>query len=309
MEIKDAVTVITGAGSGIGRSLALAMAREGADIVIADIDSERAHAVAAEVRALGRKALPAPCEVSREADIKDLVAATMTEFERIDCFVNNAGVVLGGPVEIVTDEDWQWIMGINFYAHVYAVRHVLPQMLAANRGQLVFTASAAGLIDTGTNIPYHVSKHAVVALAGGLAIDLKARGTNIGVSVICPEVVNTNLPERSFSAGQIGRDFSLDEQAQQNVVAAAMKARFEQRGMPPDEAARAIVAGLKAGRYLIYTHERTHDIVVRRMQDPEQGIDNAARVLLREQSRMAEYEEAVKREVEVEEDEKTGTVD
>jgi short-subunit dehydrogenase len=167
-------------------------------------------------------------------------------------------------------------------------------MLRRNRGYLVHVASAAALIHTGTNIPYHVSKSAVLALAEGLAIDLKARGANVGVSCVCPEIVNTNLPERSFEAGQAGRRLSADEQSAHNEVAEAMKLRMAQRGLPADEAARAITAGIKQDRFLIYTHERTHEIVVRRTQDPEQGIDDAVRVLQREQARMAEYQQMVR---------------
>jgi NAD(P)-dependent dehydrogenase (short-subunit alcohol dehydrogenase family) len=294
MDIRDAVTVITGGGSGIGRALALAMAREGADITIADIDADAAEAVAAEVRALGRRALAVRCDVGREAEIAALARRVLDEFGRIDIFVSNAGVLVGGPVEQVTDADWRWIMDINFYAHVYAVRHVLPHLLARDHGRLVHVASAAGLIETGTNIPYHVSKHAVVALAGGLAIDLKARGANVGVSVVCPEVVNTNLPLRSYLAGEIGRDLTAAEQAAHDEETRAMLARMAQRGLDPDEAARAIVAGIRADRYLIYTHERTHATVAGRAADPEQGIADGVRVLLREQERMRAFTEQIR---------------
>jgi short-subunit dehydrogenase len=180
-------------------------------------------------------------------------------------------------------------MGINFYAHVYAIRHVLPGMLKRNRGHLVHVASAAALIATGMNIPYHVSKAAVLALAEGLAIDLRARGAGVGVSCVCPEVVNTNLAERSFEAGQIDRALTDEETTVREETVEAMKLRMAQRGLDATEAARAIVAGIKEDRFLIYTHERTHEIVVRRTQDPEQGIADAARVRLKEQERMEEY--------------------
>ena len=294
MHIDGAVAVITGGGSGIGRALALEMAREGADIVIADLDERGAKETAGEVRALGRRALGIRCDVSHEAGIIALVHRVEQELGRIDIFVSNAGVLLGGPLEKVTDDDWRWIMDINFHAHVYAVRHVLPRMLRRDRGYLVHVASAAALIHTGTNIPYHVSKAAVLALAEGLAIDLRARGANVGVSCVCPEVVSTNLAERSFEAGQAGRDLSEEEQAAHDETVEAMKLRMAQRGLPAEEAARAIVAGIKEDRFLIFTHERTHEIVVRRAQDPEQGIRDAVRVLRREQERMTEYQALVR---------------
>lgn len=292
MQIENSVAVITGGGSGIGRALALALAREGADVIIADIDHGAAERVAAEVREAGRQALAVRCDVAQEREIEALVGAAVADFGRIDIFVNNAGVLLGGRPEDVTDSDWAWIMDINFYAHVYAVRHALPHMLRANRGCLVHIASAAGLVSTGTNIPYHVSKHAVVALAGGLAVDLQARGSAVTVACVCPEVVSTNLPERSFQAGDIGRAQTEAERAAHNDVAEAMKMRMATRGLDPDAAAAAIVEGIKAGRHLIYTHERTHATVVRRAEDPEQGIRDAVSVLQREQERMREFEAA-----------------
>ena len=291
MDIDGAVTVITGGGSGIGRALALEMASGGADVVIADLNEEGAEQTADEVRALGRRALGIRVDVSKEAGIVALVHRVEQELGPIDIFVSNAGVLVGGPIEAITDEDWRWIMDINFYAHVYAVRHVLPHMLRRDRGYLVHVASAAALIATGTNIPYHVSKAAVLALAQGLAIDLEARGANVGVSCVCPEVVNTNLPERSFEAGQGGRALSKEEQAARAATVEAMKLRMAQRGLPAEEAARAIVAGIREDRFLIFTHERTHDIVVRRIQDPEQGNADAVRVLRRELERMAEFQE------------------
>jgi NAD(P)-dependent dehydrogenase (short-subunit alcohol dehydrogenase family) len=295
MDIADTITVITGGGSGIGRALALEMAREGADIVVVDLNEKGAIETAEQVRMLGRRALGFRCDVSREAGIVALVERVKKEFGWIDIFVSNAGVLVGGPLERVTDADWKWIMDINFYAHVYAARHVLPQMLRRDQGYLVHVASAAALIATGTNIPYHVSKAAVLTLAQGLAIDLKARGSSVGVSCVCPEVVNTNLPERSFEAGQTGRELSPEEQAAHAEVTEAMKLRMTQRGLPPGEAARAIVAGIKENRFLIYTHERTHDIVVHRLQDPEQAIRDAVGVLQREQERMAQFTEQVRR--------------
>ncbi len=291
MEITDSVTVITGGGSGIGQALALEMAQGGATVVVADVNETAAQDTAEQIRSHGGQTLSLRCDVAVEESVAALVAQVIAELGRIDIFVSNAGVLLGGPVEQVTNEDWAWIMAINFQAHIYAVRHVLPLMLQRDRGRLVHVASAAALISTGTNIPYHASKAAVLALAEGLAIDLKARGVNVGVSCVCPELVNTNLSERSFEAGQIGRDLTADEQTAHAEAEQTMKLRMAQRGLPAAEAARAIVRGIIDDRFLIYTHDRTHEIVVRRAQDREQGIRDAVGVLRREQERMQRFAE------------------
>lgn len=291
MEIRDAAAVITGGGSGIGQALAIELARGGADIVVADVNEDAARETAEQVRALGRRAVAAHCDVSDEHGIAALVTRAEEELGRIDIFVSNAGVLLGGAPEQTTNADWAWIMDINFYAHVYAVRHVLPLMLRRGRGHLVHVASAAALLNTGMNIPYHVSKAAVFALAQGLAIDLKARGSKVAVSCVCPELVDTNLGERSFESGQAGRTLTAAEQTAHDESAQAMKLRMAQRGLPAEEAARVIAAGIREDRFLIYTHERTHDIVVQRAQNPEQGIEDAVRVLQREQARMQGFAE------------------
>ncbi len=296
MDIDGTVTVITGGGSGIGKALALVMARNGGDIVIADLDEKGAEQTAREVRELGRKALGIRVDVAHEPGMIALVHRVEAEFGRIDIFVSNAGVVIGGAVEDVTDRDWRWIMDINFYAHVYAIRHVLPHMLRRDSGYLVHVASAAALIATGTMIPYHVSKAAVLQLAEGLAIDLKARGSKVGVSCVCPETVSTNLADRTYEAGQIGRDLSDEEASAHNELSEAMRLRLAQRGLPADEAARAIVAGIAADRFLIYTHERTQAIVAGRAADPAKGIEDAVRVVQREAERMKQYTEQVRQQ-------------
>ena len=287
MDFQDTVAVVTGGGSGIGRALALALAGDGADIVIADLDQDTADAAAAEVQRTGRRALAVQTDVAREEDIQVLVRRTLAELGRIDVFVSNAGVLLDGPVETVTDAEWRWIMDINFFAHVYAVRHVLPHMLERNRGYLVHVASAAGLIQTGGSIPYHVSKHAVVALAEGLAIDLRVRGTDIKVSVVCPELVNTNLPLRSFNAGAAGKELSPEERAAHETEVEASRAWMAQRGLSPEDAARAIIAGLREEQVRIYTHQRTHDIVAHRAANPAQAVTDAVGVLERQRERLA----------------------
>lgn len=186
MEIGDAVTVITGGGSGIGRALALEMARSGAVVAVADVNETAALDTVQEIHALGGRAQAVQCDVSREAGVAALVTRVTGDFGPIDIFVSNASVLLGGPLEQVTDADWAWIMGINFQAHVYAVRQVLPSMLQRDHGHLVHIASAAALISTGMNIPYHASKAAVLALAEGLAIDLRTRGSKVGINCVCP---------------------------------------------------------------------------------------------------------------------------
>ena len=185
-EAAGKVAVVTGGASGIGRALCRRFAAEGArGVVVADVDAAGAAQVAREIGGLAVRT-----DVSREADIVRLVERAMAAFGAIDLFCSNAGIAMEGGVE-TSDADWQRIWGINFMAHVYAARAVLPGMLARGRGYLLQTASAAGLLTQIGSAPYAVTKHAAVSLAEWLAVTYGDRG--IRVSCLCPQGVRTNM--------------------------------------------------------------------------------------------------------------------
>ncbi|HET6794822.1 MAG TPA: SDR family NAD(P)-dependent oxidoreductase, partial [Acidimicrobiales bacterium] len=191
MEIRGKVAVVTGAASGIGRALCVAFAEQGAKAVVAaDVDSEGAEAVAAEISSGGVGALGVATDVSVEADVQALVRRTEEAFGPIDVFCSNAGIIVVGGVE-ASDEAWDRIWRINVMSHVYAARAVLPGMLERGSGYLVHTASAAGLLTQLGSAPYSVTKHAVVALAEWLSITHGDAG--VRVSCLCPQAVATNL--------------------------------------------------------------------------------------------------------------------
>src|SRR2546429_107230 len=141
MKLDGAVAVITGGASGIGRACALAMAAKGADVVIADLDEERMGSAVAEVEALGRRALGVRCDVSRDGELEGLAERAIREMGGVDLLMNNAGVVLGGPVEKISMADWEWIVGINLLGPGRRVREFLPHMLEPGGGPLGQTPS------------------------------------------------------------------------------------------------------------------------------------------------------------------------
>jgi NAD(P)-dependent dehydrogenase (short-subunit alcohol dehydrogenase family) len=199
VDVRDRIVVVTGGASGIGRALCRAFARAGAAaIVVADIDGGGAKAVADE---LGDRARAVTTDVSKEADIVALVGSTEEEFDRIDLFCSNAGILVPGGVEVDNDS-WDRIWHINVLSHIYAVRAVLPGMLARGEGYLLHTASAAGLLTQIGSAPYSVTKHAVVALAEWLSITHGDSG--IGVSCLCPQGVWTNMTGRRPRPGVTG---------------------------------------------------------------------------------------------------------
>lgn len=261
-EFTNRIAVITGAASGIGRSLALRAAAEGMGVVVADIESAPLAAVERELQRLGAPALAVVADVSQAAQVEALAQATMERFGRVDLLVNNAGVGAGGTIWESSVEDWAWVLGINLWGVIHGLRSFVPLMLAqGTEGHIVNTASMAGMVSFHPSAPYHVSKHAVVALTEQLMISLKLQGAPIGVSALCPGMVRTrileaerNRPGRAggTEATNAARDLLLGRAA--NPKLAAMMAQALAAEITPEEVAERTFAAIRAGEFYILTH-------------------------------------------------------
>src|SRR5207253_3230023 len=146
MELAGQAAIVTGGGRGIGRATALELARQGADIVIAELDKAGAEKTAAEVQGLGRKALVLPTDVTKPADLKAMAERTQKQFGRIDVLINNAGIYRAAASLDVTEEHWDAVLDINAKAVFFATQAVLPTMIAQKRGAIVSLASMAGKV-------------------------------------------------------------------------------------------------------------------------------------------------------------------
>jgi NAD(P)-dependent dehydrogenase (short-subunit alcohol dehydrogenase family) len=260
MELANKVAVITGGASGIGRGTALALARRGADVVLADVNEARLAETRAAVEALGRRALAVRCDVTRDDDVERLARVAIAELEHVDVLMNNAGVVVCGALEAIPIAEWQWEFDVNVFGVIRGIRAFLPHMLARGSGYVVNTASMAGLFAlTGPGAPYVASKFAVVGLSEALALYARPRG--IGVSVLCPAAVETNLSEN-------GRVFGLapDELAADTVASVAL---LGAEVLTPEAVGEIVAEAIQAERFLIYTNPAHADLLVRRAQDVE----------------------------------------
>jgi len=241
----DKVAVVTGAGSGIGEALTRRFADEGMRVVAVDMDRERLEPVAEAAAAMS-----AVLDVTDEVATKQLVADVENELGPIDLFCFNAGIATMGGVE-VSDEMWQRTWDVNVMSHVYGLRAVLPSMLARGEGQLLHTASAAGLLSNIGAAPYSVTKHAVVALAEWVSMTYGDQG--IVVSCLCPQFVDTPmLDELATTPG-----------TRQWVRGVAMSAQ---------DVAGVVVDGLRTGSFLILPHEEVAEYFRKKANDYDRWL-------------------------------------
>ena len=225
--------VITGAGSGLGRALALDVARRGGRVVVADIDEVGAAETARLVERAGGEAHAMACDVSDAAQVERLAADATERLGEIDLLVNNAGVAVGGAFEEISLDDWGWIVGINLWGVVHGCRAFLPAMKARGRGHVINIASAAGLVSMPGMSPYNATKAAVVALSETLHGECKAHG--VQVSVVCPTFFATNIARSA--RGSRGAERLLG----------AIQKRMENVRVQASDVARAAIDGALAG--------------------------------------------------------------
>lgn len=197
MDVTGKTAVVTGGGRGIGRGIALALARNGADVAVADIIAENARSVAAEAQALGRRATALRLDVTNRQSVADMAAAALAEFGRIDILVNNAGVIGAAGWEerdTPNEDDWEFIFEINVKGIARATDAVAPHMRERKSGKIINIASIAGRQGSARNPPYNVSKAGVISLTQSQALALAPH--NINVNAICPGLLWTPMWER-----------------------------------------------------------------------------------------------------------------
>jgi NAD(P)-dependent dehydrogenase (short-subunit alcohol dehydrogenase family) len=254
----DKVALVTGAASGIGRGTALALARAGADLVLADVNERRLVEARKEIAALGRRVLAIRCDVSSDEDVEQLAEQAFAAMGRVDILMNNAGVVLRGALEQISIADWRWAFEINVLGVTRGLHAFLPHMLARGSGHIVNTASIAGLVAlTGEGAPYIASKFAVVGLTEALALYARPRG--IGVSLLCPARVQSNLHETGRSVGMTP-DRELTETAQ-----AALFQDCDE--VEPDVIGELVVDAVRHDRFFVLAEPSHQPLLERRVLD------------------------------------------
>ena len=200
-ELQDCVTIITGAASGIGRGAVDVFAREGAKLILSDIDDAQGEAAAAAVRLAGGEAIYRRCDVSKEGDVSGLVAAAVDTFGRLDCAFNNAGA--GPPVKPLTEhteEEWRRVYEIDLLSIFLCLKHQIPAMERAGGGAIVNVSSNSALRGVATIAPYSAMKAGILGLTRTAAVECAPK--NIRVNVISPGLIGVK-PGRTFEKGAL----------------------------------------------------------------------------------------------------------
>ncbi len=193
MDLFGRVAVVTGGGRGVGRACAFELARRGAAVAVLARSTPEVHRVAEEIQAIGGRALACACDVTQRAQVEAAVAQARERFGPVTVLVAAAGVARGSPFLEITDEEWEEHLRTNVTGAFYAIRAVLPDMLAARWGRVVVVASTAAKVGSRYTAAYTASKHALLGLVRCLAVEFATYG--VTANAVCPGYLDTGMTE------------------------------------------------------------------------------------------------------------------
>ena len=272
-DLEGRVAVVTGAASGIGRAFARRFAREGVRMVLADIEQRALDEAVQELTASGHEVIGVLTDVSKARAVEHLAQATLERFGKVHLLFNNAGVSGGrghdrryaypDPPAIweATLADWEWITGVNYWGVAHGIRVFVPIMLAQQEdGHVVNTASVAGL-QPGGNV-YGATKHAVVSMSESLRRDFVRRGARLGVTCLCPTLINTNLVTafRNRPSELQEPDATPSAEEVEHLRQAAAQ------GMAPTEVAEMVLQAVKENEFYVVTNRSVDERIRERME-------------------------------------------
>jgi len=253
------VAVVTGAGSGIGEGIARAAAAAGMQVVVADIDMAKAEAVAQD---LGGEAIAVSVDVSSLASVEALRDAALEAFGAVHLLCNNAGVWIGALMQDADIKDWQYLINVNLYGVIHGIKAFLPLLAEQGEGHIVNTASMGGLISGPPEGLYTTTKFAVVGLSEALLMEVAEKG--VGVSVLCPGLVDTNLITQSFAVRPQALNSGIEHDQPAPDVAS---------GISPLAVGERVIDAVRDGSFYIITHDDYRDVIAMRHDGIMQALD------------------------------------
>jgi NAD(P)-dependent dehydrogenase (short-subunit alcohol dehydrogenase family) len=270
---KGRTAVLTGAASGFGLEVARVAAREGMNVVMADVQADALAKAQAEIEGLGAPVLAQRVDVSKAEQIEALAAATVQRFGAPHVVFNNAGIAAGGLIWEHTVNDWEWTIGVNVMGVAHGVRVFTPLMLAAAKadpsyeGHVVNTASMAGLLNAPNMGAYNVSKHAVVSLSETLYQDLSLVTDQVTASVLCPFFVPTGIHQSHRNRPAELKDVGAKPTASQRIAQAMSSKAVESGKVSAADVAAMVFDALREKRFYIYSHPKALASVQTRLED------------------------------------------
>ena len=255
-DLTDRVAVVTGAASGIGRAMVESFLDAGMKVVLADIDEERLESTLGGLKNFEANVLAVSTDVSQAGQVEALAQKTRDKFGAVHVLCNNAGIGYGARNSWETSlEGWDWIIGVNLMGVIHGIHTFMPIMLGQDtEAHIVNTASVAGLIRNAFNIPYGVTKHAVVALSESLHLELLNQSSKVKVSVLCPGPVATDIMHSSERL----RPATVPPSPELTVEEAIFRKAFEiyiERGLDPKEVGRQVLEAILQERFYVITHD------------------------------------------------------
>ena len=245
------VAVVTGAASGIGKAMTEAFAREGMRVVMADVEQPALNLAAKDLEATGASVLAVVTDVSRAEEVSALAEATVEHFGAAHLLCNNAGVSGAGDPWEGPLSGWEWTIGVNLMGVIHGVRAFLPILRAQDEAHIVNTASIAGIVPVAPT-QYATTKYAVVGLSQSLFLGEQMLGTSVGVSVLCPAWVRTNVARSERNWPERLGPLPENPEALKFLLQAVRKAT--DAGMDPAAVAEQVVDAVKQRRFWILTH-------------------------------------------------------
>ena len=260
-DLAGRVAVVTGAASGIGLALARRFGRDGMRVVMADIEQLALEHESSALAAEGIEVLARVTDTSLESDVEALAEATLARFGGVHLVCNNAGVGSRGlKVADLPRRDFEWVIGVNLWGVINGIRAFLPRLIAQDEGHIVNTASVSGLYHRPRMGPYNATKAAVVALSETIKFELDEDGSNVGISVLCPSWVRTNISSAVRNLPERLHYELTPEQAEEMLeYKAVRRQQLRDEAIDADEVAVQVRDAVVANRFYVITHAESID--------------------------------------------------
>ena len=254
---KDKTAVITGAGSGMGRYLAILLAKDGADVVVCDVNEDTLNKTLEMLKQYNVSVSSHVLDVAIKEDIEALPGKVIEQHGKVDLVFNNAGVATGGHFQDMDEKYWDWVMGVNFHGVVNSTRVFIPHMIDRPEAAIVNTSSIFGMVAVPGQSAYHATKFAVRGFTESLALEMADTNPNLQIHCVHPGHIGTNIAGTARMDDQVAK--KVIEDGKKSIFTwkpptslEEMGHEFKQGGMHPSKAAKIILSGVKKNKRRIF---------------------------------------------------------